>query len=98
MKLLMCTARRGFTLAELIVTLAVIAILAVIAAVAAPPVSHATDQSTMSTTIGRARARALASGHPVQDSVTLVGGSHVFRAMPDGAVLADSVVLHALTD
>ena len=98
MRLLNRAPRCGFTLVELIVTLAVIAILAAIVTVGAPPLDRSTSQSAMRTTIAHARARALATGHPVEDSLTLRGTSQPFRAMPDGGVLADSILLHVLTD
>lgn len=87
--------RLGFTLAELIIAIAVIAILFGVAAIAAPPIARVPDRPTMRSTIAHARARALASGHPVKDSVTFAGTSHPFRAMPDGGVLADSILRQA---
>jgi len=90
--------RSGFTLAELIVVLAVIAMLSIVAGVAAPPFTHAKTQSTLQRTIADARARALRSGHPVEDSVIVAGTSHRIRALPDGGILSDSVLGLMLAD
>lgn len=84
--------RRGFTLLELIVVVALIAILAGVAATANAWRRPAAAGTSIRGVISAARARAIAGEHPVEDSVVVDGRVALLRALPDGSVLADSAI------
>lgn len=90
--------RRGFTLLELIVVVALVAILAGVAVTAGGWSRPAVSVGSATAVIAAARARAIADGHPVEDSVTLDGRVALVRAAPDGTVQADSALGASVLD
>ena len=88
--------RRGFTLLELLVVLAVLGTLAGVVAAAAPRPVASAPADAWTDGVARARARALASGRPVHVVLRGAGdtagapGTDVL-ALPDGRVLAAGV-------
>jgi len=85
------SARSGTTLLELLVTIVVMAIIAGVAVLAIRPPA-APDGDNPRTIIEAARRRALESGLVVDTSVTIDGVIRAVTALPDGRVIADSVV------
>jgi prepilin-type N-terminal cleavage/methylation domain-containing protein len=83
--------RRGVTLVELLVVLAIMTVMAAVVGVAAPPIRHA-DPDLAATRVVAARRAALSSGQAV--SITVVSGDHPYAvtAYPDGAIVADSAL------
>jgi prepilin-type N-terminal cleavage/methylation domain-containing protein len=84
--------RRGVTLVELIVVLAIMTVMAAVVGLAAPPLRHA-DPDIATTRVTAARRTALASGQPV--TITVVSQEHPYAvtAYPNGAVVADSALV-----
>jgi prepilin-type N-terminal cleavage/methylation domain-containing protein len=83
--------RRGVTLVELLVVLAIMTVMAAVVGIAAPPIRHA-DSDPAGTRVMAARRTALLSGQAV--SVTVTSGTHSYAvtAYPDGAIVADSAL------
>jgi prepilin-type N-terminal cleavage/methylation domain-containing protein len=83
--------RRGVTLVELLVVLAIMTVMAAVVGLAAPPI-HRTDPDVATTRVTAARRAALSSGQPV--SITVVSQEHPYAvtAYPDGAIVADSAL------
>ena len=81
--------RRGVTLVELLVVLAIMTVMAAVVGIAAPPIHHA-DPDMTATHVVAARRAALSSGQAV--SITIVSGDHSYAATayPDGTIVADS--------
>ena len=87
----MTLARRGVTLVELLVVLAVTGIILALAA-AAPRPSMRTAPGMLRDEVRQARARALRTGTSVTISITIGGHAQSLTALPDGSVLADSLI------
>ncbi len=83
--------RRGVTLVELLVVLAIMTVMAAVVGLAAPPIRHA-DPDTATTRLTAARRAALASGQPVSITVVSRERPYAVTAYPDGAVVADSAL------
>jgi len=82
--------RAGVTLVELLVVLAIMAVMAGVATFGAPP-THATP-SDVAVRTASARRAALASGRPVSVTVVAFGHEHAMSALPNGVVIADSLL------
>ena len=90
--------RRGFTLLELIVVVALIAILSSVAVTAGAWGRPSPDRASERAVVAAARARAIAGERPVLDSVIVDGHEALLRAFPDGSVIADSAVADSALD
>jgi prepilin-type N-terminal cleavage/methylation domain-containing protein len=84
--------RKGFTLVELMIVLALLAIIAAVSATAFRLLDRSTSQNSNELEIARARHRAIESGRPVTITVRNSTGAHDVLALPDGGVVADSSV------
>lgn len=88
----MVTARRGFTLIELIVAVAIVGIMAGVAGLAfsrAAPVRSVNDTAAQ---VAAARSDALRLRRPVSVAVRIDGRVHRVTALPDGRVVGDSAL------
>jgi prepilin-type N-terminal cleavage/methylation domain-containing protein len=83
-------ARRGVTLVELMVTLALIGLLAGVVGLTLHTARHAPSIDAATARLVAARDSALRFGVPVTITLTVDGHSHVATALPDGRVIADS--------
>ena len=85
------TNRFGTTLLELLVTLVILAILASVAVLAIhdPPKPDPTNPRVI---VQAARRRALEHGVQVDTTVQVGGLTHDVTVLPDGRVIADSIV------
>jgi prepilin-type N-terminal cleavage/methylation domain-containing protein len=86
------TDRPGVTLVELIVALALLGLIAAVASIAIPSQHVHTASDDVTRTITDARQTAVASGHTATVTVTRNGAPHAVTALPDGAIIADSVL------
>jgi prepilin-type N-terminal cleavage/methylation domain-containing protein len=86
-------ARRGFTLVELIATLAVLGVAMLVAGVALNRAPGVPAVSARAAQVAAARARALATGRPVLAEVRdSVGLPFAIVARPDGSVIAEAAL------
>jgi prepilin-type N-terminal cleavage/methylation domain-containing protein len=83
--------RRGVTLVELLVVLAIMTVMAAVVGLAAPPIRH-TDPDVATTRVAAARRVALSSGQPVSITVVSQERPYAVTAYPDGAIIADSAL------
>ncbi|GEM_PF-3426542 len=83
--------RRGVTLVELLVVLAIMTVMAAVVGLAAPPIRHV-DPDVATTRVAAARRVALSSGQPVSITVVSRERPYSVTAYPDGAVVADSAL------
>lgn len=84
--------RRGVTLVELMVALAILTIAAGVASVAIPSVAPANARDLVRAQIARGRSRAIATGEPVTMRVRTDSAPDTVAtatAFPDGSVIAD---------
>jgi prepilin-type N-terminal cleavage/methylation domain-containing protein len=81
----------GSTLLELIVALAVLGILLAVTTIVLRPEASAGPGGGLQRA-ARARERALESGHPVGDTFTIAGRAGFLVALPDGRVVADTML------
>ena len=82
--------RRGSTLLELAVTLAILGVAGLVAVLAIRPAPVAPDDVTAQ--VADARRRALRDRVPVSIDVVIAGVPHALTALPDGGVVADSAL------
>lgn len=85
------TSRRGVTLIELMVTLVLMAVLARVAVLAIhdPPRPDPTNPRVI---VQAARSRAVEQGIAVDTTIVVDGVTRPVTVLPDGRVIADSVV------
>ena len=83
-------ARRGVTLVELMVTLALIGLLAGVVGLTLHTARHAPSIDAATARLVAARDSALRFGIAVTVALTMDGRAHVATALPDGRVVADS--------
>lgn len=86
-----CPPRRGTTLVELLVALAILGVAATVVALSAPHPAQPTDEARARAELAALRSRAVASGR-VQTAVIIVGArGRLATAMPDGTLITDSI-------
>lgn len=92
------SARRGFTLVELMVVLAVLGVVAGVAGLAARSLDRDDPEAERAGAVADARRRALRDRRPVELVVPGDSGALRLTAFPDGSVRADPRLgLHPLT-
>jgi len=83
--------RRGITLVELMVVLAILAVVMSVATLARPS-TVATPTDSAAAVVALARTTALATGHAVTKTVQVDGRPRMVTAFSDGIVVADSTL------
>ncbi|MFN2397816.1 MAG: Tfp pilus assembly protein FimT/FimU [Gemmatimonadaceae bacterium] len=84
--------RPGFSLVEMIVTLALIVILAGVAGLTFRTPSAVSAMNPDHARVAEARSEAILHGRAVSISILRNGRRHSFTALPDGRVFADSTL------
>jgi prepilin-type N-terminal cleavage/methylation domain-containing protein len=83
------SARRGFTLVELMVVLAVLGVMAGVAGLAARSLERSDPAAELAAAVAEARSQALRTRRPVERVVAGDSGALRLTAFPDGSVRAD---------